>query len=81
MAMLPPTAATLAFVDRHATAASALAAGAVAEVVPLLPAPVLEPDGAVSWHLLHDRTRERVRFGGEPTASETDGVAPRGPGS
>ena len=81
MAMLPPTAATLAFLAGHATAASALAAGAEVEVVPLLPAPFLEPDGTVSWHLLHDRTRERVRFGGEPTASETDGVAPRGPES
>ena len=81
MAMLPPTAATLAFLAEHATAASALAAGAEVEVVPLLPAPFLEPDGSVSWHLLHDRTRERVRFGGEPTASETDGVAPRGPES
>jgi len=81
MAMLPPTAATLALLAEHATAASALAAGAEVEVVPLLPAPYLEPDGSVSWHLLHDRTRERVRVGGEPTASETDGVAPRGPES
>jgi len=81
MAMLPPTAATLALLAEHATAASALAAGADVEVVPLLPAPYLEADGSVSWHLLHDRTRERVRFGVEPTASETDGVAAGGPES
>jgi 8-oxo-dGTP pyrophosphatase MutT (NUDIX family) len=83
MAMLPPTAATLALLAGHPTAASALAAGAAVEVVPLLPAPYLEADGSVSWHLLHDRTRERVTLGGEPTASETDGIgtARRGPES
>jgi hypothetical protein len=81
MAMLPPTAATLALLAGHPTAASALAAGAALEVVPILPAPHLEPDGSVSWRLLHDRTRAVLRLGGEPAASETDGVLPRGPES
>jgi len=83
MAMLPPTAATLALLAAHPSAASALAAGAALDVVPILPAPYREADGSVSWHLLHDRTREVLRLGGEPTASETDGVgaAPGGPQS
>jgi hypothetical protein len=83
MAMLPPTAATLALLASHADAASALAAAATVDVAPILPAPYLEPDGSVSWRLLHDRTRAVLRSGGEPTASETDGVGagPRGPES
>jgi 8-oxo-dGTP pyrophosphatase MutT (NUDIX family) len=81
MAMLPPTAATLAFLASYADAATALAAAATIDVAPILPAPYLEADGSVSWHLLHDRTREVLRLGAEPTASETDGVAPRGPQS
>ncbi len=81
LAMLPPTAATLAFLAQHADAASALAAAAEVEVAPILPAPYLDRDGTVSWHLLHDRTREVLRPGGEPAASETDGVAPRRPDS
>ena len=81
MAMLPPTVATLALLTSYADAASALAAAAAVEIAPILPAPYLEADGSVSWHLLHDRTREVLRLGGEPTASETDGVStePRGP--
>jgi 8-oxo-dGTP pyrophosphatase MutT (NUDIX family) len=79
MAMLPPTAATLAFLASYADAATALAAAATIDVAPILPAPFLEADGSVSWHLLHDRTRAVLRLGGAPTASETDGVAPRGP--
>jgi 8-oxo-dGTP pyrophosphatase MutT (NUDIX family) len=80
MAMLPPTAATLALLAQHRTTASALAAGATVAVAPILPAPFLEADGSVSWHLLHDRTRALLRPGVEPTASETDGVGPTGPG-
>ncbi len=79
LAMLPPTVATLALLAQHADAASALAAAAVVDVAPILPAPYLDHDGTVSWHLLHDRTREVLRPGDEPPASETDGVAPRGP--
>jgi 8-oxo-dGTP pyrophosphatase MutT (NUDIX family) len=81
MAMLPPTAATLTLLASYADAATALAAAATVAVAPILPAPHLEPDGSVSWRLLHDRTREVLRLGGEPTASETDGVAPRRPES
>ena len=55
----------------------AVAAGARSDVVPLLPAPYLL-EGAVAWRLLHDRTREVVRVGEEPSASETDGVAAAG---
>jgi len=74
MAMLPPTAATLGLLATYPDAVTALVAAAVVEVAPILPAPYLEPDGSVSWHLLHDRTREVLRLGGSPTASETDGV-------
>ena len=74
MAMLPPTAATLGLLATYHDAVTALAAAAVVEVAPILPAPYLEPDGSVSWHLLHARTREVLRLGGSPTASETDGV-------
>jgi 8-oxo-dGTP pyrophosphatase MutT (NUDIX family) len=81
LAMLPPTAATLALLARYADAASALAAAAVVEVAPILPAPHLDSDGTVSWHLVHDRTRAVLLPGEEPSASETDGVAPQGPGS
>jgi hypothetical protein len=44
------------------------------DVVPLLPAPSLDADGALAWHLVHDRTREPVAPVAEPHASETDGV-------
>jgi 8-oxo-dGTP pyrophosphatase MutT (NUDIX family) len=83
MAMLPPTAATLALLASHADAASALEAAATVDMAPILPAPYLEPDGSISWRLLHDRTRAVLRSGGAPTASETDGVGagPRGPES
>ena len=83
MAMLPPTAATLALLAQAPDSAAALATAARVEVAPILPAPYLEADGSVSWHLLHDRTREVLRLGGEPTASETDGTgtAPPGPES
>lgn len=81
VALLPPTAATLAVLAQQADAASALATAALARVEPILPAPRVEADGSVSWHLLHDRTREVLAAGTEPTASETDGVAPRGPAS
>ncbi|HSN06018.1 MAG TPA: NUDIX hydrolase [Candidatus Angelobacter sp.] len=81
MALLPPTAATLAVLAQHIDAASALAAAVVAQVEPILPAPRLDADGSVSWHLLHDRTREVLGTGREPAASETDGVAPRGSAS
>jgi len=74
MAMLPPTAATLALLATYPDARAALVAASAVEVAPILPAPHLEPDGSVSWRLLHDRTREVLRLGGEPTASETDGV-------
>jgi len=74
MAMLPPTVATLAQLATYDDAATAFAAAAMVEVAPILPAPYLQPDGSVSWHLLHDRTREVLHLGGEPTASETDGV-------
>jgi 8-oxo-dGTP pyrophosphatase MutT (NUDIX family) len=83
MAMLPPTAATLALLAQAPDSATALATAARVDVAPILPAPYLEADGTVSWHLLHDRTREVLRLGGEPTASETDGIGadPRGPES
>ena len=81
MAMLPPTVATLAALARQPDAASALAAAAAVDVAPILPAPYVDADGTVSWHLLHDRTRAVLRPGDEPPASETDGVAPRGPDS
>jgi len=83
MAMLPPTASTLAFLAGHRNASAALAAGAAVEVAPILPAPYLGRDGTVAWHLLHDRTREVLHLGGEPTASETDGTGavPQGPES
>ena len=81
MAMLPPTVATLAQLATYDDAATAFAAAAMVEVAPILPAPYLQPDGSVSWHLLHDRTREVLHLGGEPTASETDGVGTQpGPG-
>jgi len=73
MAMLPPTTATLAWLGEQPTASAAVAAGGRSEVVPLLPAPYLL-EGAVAWRLLHDRTRDVVRVGEEPSASETDGV-------
>ncbi len=80
MAMLPPTLATLTLLALHDDAASALAAAARVDVVPILPAPYLGADGEVAWHLLHDRTREVLELGAEPAASESDGVrSPTGP--
>lgn len=74
MAMLPPTRATLGLLAEHDEVASALAAAAAVEVVPLLPAPYLDEDGELAWRLLHERSREVVRPADEPAASETDGV-------
>jgi len=75
-AMLPPTVATLDELARHADIPSALAALARLDVVPILPRPFLDEDGAISWRLVHDRTGEVLAPGAEPHASETDGVAP-----
>lgn len=73
-AMLPPTIATLAEIGRHATVEAALPQMRALAVVPLLPAPYLEVDGSLAWHLVHDRTRMPVAPVAEPHASETDGV-------
>jgi 8-oxo-dGTP pyrophosphatase MutT (NUDIX family) len=73
-AMLPPTVATLLELGRHATVADALPALRGLDVLPLMPAPYLADDGSLAWHLVNERTGERVGGVGEPHASETDGV-------
>lgn len=73
-AMLPPTVATLAELARSARPSRLRCCGCGSSTSTLLPAPSLDADGALAWHLVHDRTREPVAPVAEPHAGQTDGV-------
>lgn len=75
LAMLPPTAATIADLVTMPDVASVLSAAADRDVLPLMPQPRLAVDGDIAWELIDARDgRVVLPLEGEPAGSEEHGT-------
>lgn len=75
LAMLPPTAATIAEMAGYADVASVIAEAPMRDVRPLMPHPRLADDGSIAWDLIDHRDGAVViAMASEPAGSEVHGA-------